>query len=147
MKMISFKRLVVGVTAAAAVLSVAASGARAQQGSMTGGGQTNPQQRNQAMYKELKLSPAQITKMEALQKKYTGMVMTRMSGLQKKYGQNPSPDQQQKAMTEMRAMGTQIQAQAKKEMATFLTPAQMAKVNAKMAAGARAAGAGAAARP
>jgi Spy/CpxP family protein refolding chaperone len=92
MKMISFKRLFVGVTAAAAVFSVAAaSGARAQQGPMTGGGQMTPQQRNQAMYKELKLSPAQITKMEALQKKYTGLVMTRMSGLQKKIRPEPVP--------------------------------------------------------
>jgi hypothetical protein len=40
-------------------------------------------------------------------------------------------------MAEMRAMGAQIQTQAKKEMATFLTPAQMVKVNAKMDAGSR----------
>lgn len=138
MKIVSFKRLVVGATAAAAIFSVAASSARAQ-GPMAGApGQMTPQQRAQAMYKELKLSPAQITKMEALQKKYTGVVMERVSGLQKKYGKNPSPDQQQKAMAEMRAMSIQVQVQAKKEMTTFLTPTQMAKVNAKMAAGARA---------
>lgn len=141
MKIVSFPRLVVGATAAAAVFSVTAlsSSARAQGPTAGAPGQVSQQQRTQAFYKELKLSPAQITKMEALQKKYTDMVMTRMTAMQKKYGQNPSPDQQKKAMTEMRAMGTQIQAQAKKEMATFLTPAQMAKVNARMAAGTRAA--------
>ena len=144
MKIVSLKRLVVGVTTAAAIFSLSAMNAWAQGSMGAAPGQMSQQQRNQAMYKELGLKPAQITKMEALQKKYTDMVMTRMTAMQKKYGQNPSPDQQQKAMVEMRTMGTQIQAQAKKEMATFLTPTQMAKVNAKMAAGARAAGAGAA---
>lgn len=138
MKIVSFKRLVVGAIAGAAVFCVAASGARAQ-APMAGGGQMTPQQRAQAMYKELGLNPTQITKMEALQKKYTGMVMTRLTGLQKKYGQNPTPDQQKKARAEMAAMGVQIQGLAKKEMATFLTPAQMAKVNAKMAASSRSA--------
>lgn len=139
MKIVLFKRLLVGATAVAAVFSVPALSARAQ-GPMAGApGQAAAQQRAQAFYKELKLSPAQITKMEALQKKYTGLVMTRMSALQKKYGQNPAPAQQQKAMTEMRSMGVQIQAQAKKEMATFLTPAQMTKVSAKMASGSQAA--------
>ena len=137
MKIVSFKRVLVGAAATAAVFSLAASGARAQ-GPMAGApGQMTPQQRAQAMYKELGLNPTQITKMEALQKKYTGMVMTRLTGLQKKYGQNPNPDQQKKARAEMAAMGAQIQGLAKKEMATFLTPSQMAKVNAKMAAGSR----------
>ncbi len=137
MKIVWFKRLVAGAFAVAAVFSVAASGVARAQGPMAGGGQVSPQQRNQAMYKELGFTPAQMTKMDALRKKYTSLVMTRITATQKKYGPKPTPDQQKKAMAEMKTMAMQVQAQAKKEMATFVTPAQMAKLNAKMAAAGR----------
>lgn len=81
-------------------------------------------------YQKLGLSPAQIAKMDAIEKKYIELMMTRVMGLQKKYGNAPTPQLQQQAMAEIRTIAVQTQAQAEKETMAVLSSAQQKKYKA-----------------
>ena len=162
-----FSARVAARVAAAAAMAAAVAAPLAVRAQQTGGApptgaqQLSPQQQQQLLkqmqaqqaaakseaYKKLGLTPAQITRVEAVDSKYRKIFMTRVTALQKKYGKNPSADQRQKAQGEFRTLVTGLQAQAQKESMAILTPAQRKKLDtmraeqrAKMGAGAGAAG-------
>ena len=141
----SAKRFFTAATAAAVSLFAATGAAQAQGGmGAPGGGTITPQQRQQmqaqaqarmkamrqARYKQLNLTPAQITKYEAIETKYQKLAMTRVTTtLQKKYGKNknPSPDMQRHAMQDAMKIVMPLQKQADKELQVVLNPTQQKK--------------------
>lgn len=82
----------------------------------------------QAFYKQLGLTPAQITKIEAIEKKYGTKVQTKLAEMKKKYGENPPADKQTQIRTEMMQFFKPIQEASNKELNAVLTPAQQKKV-------------------
>ncbi|MGC4045627.1 MAG: hypothetical protein QM758_17690 [Armatimonas sp.] len=83
----------------------------------------------QRFYTQLGLTKPQITKAEALQKKYMDLAYTKMAALRKKYGEEPKPDQQKQITQQMLQFQQEIQKKASAELRALLTPAQRKKLD------------------
>lgn len=116
------------VTVLVSLMAAAGPGARAQNPS-----QMSPQQRQQmmrraqdmqnAIYKQLGVTPAQKAKLERIQERHMAQIRSRVMRLQKQHP-NATREQQQKMMMEMRPLAMKMQ----QEMMAVLTPAQRKKM-------------------
>lgn len=136
-------RRLAAILAAAALLALAPGAPAGAQGMGAGQRPMTPQQqqaRAAAMkadvYKKLALTPAQISKVEAIERKYRNLMQTRITALRKKYGANSAPDQQQKAMAELQPLLLKMRTDSRREFLAVLTPAQRKKAQAMMPGGA-----------
>jgi hypothetical protein len=93
--------------------------------------------------KELGFSDAQIKQFQAKQKTIITAFQGKIAGMRKKYGEKPTPEQQQKAMAELQPAAMQMGQQLQAALMSVATPAQQAKIKAKMAEAQKKGGGGA----
>ncbi len=88
-----------------------------------------PENPRQQLYARLGLTPSQVVRAEAIQKKYIDLAFARLEVLRRKFGENPTPAQQKLITREMQDFQARIQKSGSQEFRAILSAAQRKKLD------------------
>jgi hypothetical protein len=86
----------------------------------------NPRQQ---LYTRLGLTPPQVVRAEAIQKKYIDQAFSKLEALRRKFGESPTPAQQKQITREMQDFQAKVQKSGSQEFRTILSVAQRKKLD------------------